>query len=384
MTGVPAEAASAAKLLARGFVALAAPTIAIALLAATGCTSLAERIAVPQASRALSEEQEELLRHGGLTRHESPVAPDVTLSWWLVPPADRGIEFDFERTAGGGDFSMQVAHPGSDAQALPAHGTVLYLHGWNMDATTMLLWGLVLADHGYRGIAVDLRGHGASSDAPVGYGSREAEDVARLLDRLDADVLTPPVYLFGVSYGAATALLSEEAVRDRIAGIVAMAPYANAADGIRGAVGEILDNRGSSLRSRLLYATMRLRYGDEGDIDRAIVEAAARLGLDLAAIDVVAAVADSTTCTLLLHGAKDGLVPVDASRRLAAASPLVRYLELEDETHLSLPMRIDVLGDPVAGWLDAVAAGGCPALAIPPARSPLAQPEPAAASSAPG
>lgn len=335
--------------------------MACALLATTGCTSLAERIAIPRSNAVLSDEQADMFRDVGITRDATAVSPGVTLSWWRVPPASRDVEYTFERTRGGASFSMAVPNIGDDAAPLPARGTVVYLHGWNMDATTMLLWALVLADHGYRGVAVDLRGHGASTDAPLGFGSREAGDIARLLERLDTATLTPPVYLFGVSYGAATALLAEPSVRDRVAGIIAIAPYANAADGIRGAVAGMLDDRGTGIGSRLRHALMRLRHGGE-DIDRAIAEAAALLDLDLSGIDVVDVVARTRTCTLLLHGAKDDLVPVDASRRLAAASRLVRYREFSDETHVSLPMRIDLLGDPIVTWLDAVAAGDCPAL----------------------
>lgn len=273
MTPTPAGTASAAKPSTKGFAALAAPAVAFALLAAIGCTSLSERIAIPRSNAELSDEQAEMFREVGITREATAVSPGVTLSWWRIPPAGRGIDYTFERTRGGASFSMTVPDIGRDAAPLPVRGTVVYLHGWNMDATTMLLWGLVLADHGYRGIAVDLRGHGASTDAPVGFGSREAGDIARFLERLDNATLSPPVYLFGVSYGAATALLAEPSVRDRVAGIVAIAPYANAADGIRGAVAGILDHRGSGIGSRLRHALIRLRYGGE-DIDRAIEEAA--------------------------------------------------------------------------------------------------------------
>ena len=44
----------------------------------------------------------------------------------------------------------------------------------------------------------------------------------------------------------------------------------------------------------------------------------------------------------------------------------MRYIQLPDETHLSLPMRMDWLADPIVAWLDDAAAGRCNALSLPP------------------
>jgi pimeloyl-ACP methyl ester carboxylesterase len=95
-------------------------------------------------------------------------------------------------------------------------------------------------------------------------------------------------------------------------------------------------------------------------VDRAIAGAGHRLGLDLAAIDTAAPLAASRTCTLLLHGGRDQLVPVATARRLAAAAPAARYVELPDENHVTLPLRIDLLAAPLDAWMAAVGAGDCP------------------------
>src|SRR3546814_16045817 len=100
---------------------------------------------------------------------------------------------------------------------------LVFLHGWGLDASRMLAWELGLSGLGYRGIMVDLRNHGRSSRAPAGFGARESRDIAALVEQLQVDGrLPPPVYLFGVSYGAATPLFADPLLRDRIAGIVAM------------------------------------------------------------------------------------------------------------------------------------------------------------------
>src|SRR3546814_3744139 len=111
----------------------------------------------------------------------------------------------------------------------------------------MLPWALALSELCYQGITVELRNHGRSSRAPAGFGARESRDIAALVEQLQADGrLPPPVYLFVLSYGAATALFAEPLLRERIAGIVAMESYANAGDGVRG----VIDRKSTRLNSR--------------------------------------------------------------------------------------------------------------------------------------
>jgi pimeloyl-ACP methyl ester carboxylesterase len=66
-------------------------------------------------------------------------------------------------------------------------------------------------------VAVDLRGRGASSDAPPPFGIRShADDVAAVIDRLGA----APVVIVGHSMGAHVALMVAERHPDVIAGVV--------------------------------------------------------------------------------------------------------------------------------------------------------------------
>jgi hypothetical protein len=125
----------------------------------------------------------------------------------------------------------------------------------------------------------------------------------------------------------------------------------------------------NGLRASLVRTYARWRY-DAPTVERGVREAGERLGLDLDAIDVRATLATTATCTLLLHGADDRYVSVAAGRKLADASPLVRYGELPDENHLSLPLRIDWLARPIAGWMKLAARGECEPLRLPP--DPLA------------
>jgi pimeloyl-ACP methyl ester carboxylesterase len=345
-------------------IALALP-LAVAV-AASGCVSLADRIAEPRGEVVLDGVQlARMLEQDGVQRRDFTTPEGVRISWLDVPAAERGFSYDYRhRIEDGQVVAAFSSRTDRTPVPVPARGTVVLLHGWQMDATAMLGWGEALSERGWRGVAVDLRNFGSSSRAPAGFGTREAHDVAALVDALRArDEAPDPVFLFGVSYGAATALFAEPLLRGRIAGIVAMEPFGNAAGAIRDLARHERTTPAHGAVAHVSQAWARLRYGD-ATVERAINAASDRLGLDLATVDTATPLAASQTCTLLLHGARDGLVPVAAARHLAAAAPATRYVELPDESHLTLPLRIDRLAAPLADWMDAVATGRCPPLVI--------------------
>jgi len=346
----------------------------LAACAASGCASLADRIAAP-ADHGLGRPRDFDVERNFHVRHANwRMADGRTLAYWDVDVRQRKPSYRFTRDAHRFRFRFDTDETSPAPASIATRGTIVYLHGWSLDGSTMLPWAMALAERGYRGIAVDLRNAGGSSKAPAGFGPREADDVIALLHHLRAGGALPgPVFLFGVSYGASTALFAEPALRGRIAGIVAMEPFANAADAVRTMVPGMQADV-TSTNGRLLLAVSGHRY-DAAAVERAIVDVDQRLGLDLAAIDLHAQVAQSQTCTLLLHGARDTWIPPASSRSLAQDAPRVRYRELPDETHLTLPLRVDWLAAPLANWFSSVAAGRCDALALPvdPAGVPTTQ-----------
>lgn len=341
--------------------------VLLAACAASGCASLADRIVEPSGDarldRVLTGADEQAL---GITQGEWRTPEGITLAYRTIPAAQRGTHYVFERHAdGAGRFAFRWSGEAA-LKPLTARGTIVYLPGWGESSASMLPWGMVLAEHGYRGVAVDLRGTGRSSRAPMGFGPREAQDVSALLVHLQDDGELPsPVYLFGVSYGAATSLFAEAGLRGRLAGIVAMEPYANAADAIRTMVPGVRRSMADGRIARIALRLTAHRY-DAAAVERAIVDLDRRLGLDLGMIDLHEPVARSQTCTLLLHGGRDSWIPAAGSRSLAQAAPQLRYRELPDEGHLTLPLRIDWLADPLADWLAHAGDGHCDALALPP------------------
>lgn len=290
----------------------------------------------------------------------------VPLFWRAVDPGDYRMRYAYRglRPSADGhsrlDYALHFDVP--NAPAATPRGTVVLLHGWMMDGDSLLPWALELAQAGYRTITVDLRNHGRSGVGPTGYGTREAQDVADLVHvlRVRGEV-TGPLHLFGVSYGAATALFTAELLGDEVAGVVALESFDNAGGAIRDMVPHMLAIEPRGFTAQAAARLARWRYAGQ-DLDTVIRSANDRLALDLDRVDVGAAarVASAHACVLLAHGAKDVHIPVAHGRALAAAAPEAEYIEVAGEDHLSLPMRLDLLSTPVEQWLAAAGDGhGC-------------------------
>ncbi len=335
---------------------------------ASACTSLETRITRP-GNRALLDagtlgQMESAL---GIERRSFQVPDGPELFYRVVEPMDYGAEYRFTRTGDSVHFRFNLANPPDQRTPVDPVGTAVLLHGWSMEGSSMLPWALGLAGHGWRAVVVDLRAHGGSSHAPVGYGPREGADVAALAAALRERGEVPGrLVLFGVSYGAVAGLyaaaLSDTGTSDAV---IAMSPFTNAASGIRGMINGITTQPGLSLRSRLALAYARRRY-DDARIDHAIAGAGERLGIDLAGIDVRQAAAAVEACTLLLHGTEDGFFPMESVQSLADAAPRGQLVALPGESHFTAPMRMDWLVEPLARWLEQVADARCPGFNLPP------------------
>ncbi len=296
-------------------------------------------------------------------------ADGVPIFWRAIDPRDYRTRYTYqpshtESSGGHGDFALYFSVPpqtGGIAQK-PPRGTVVLLHGWMMDGDAMLPWALQFANAGYRSISLDLRNHGRSGKGLSGYGLREADDVGDVIRELRAQgEVQGPVYLFGVSYGAATALFTAREMGNDIAGVVAMESFANAGRGIRDMLPHMLSLQAHDLKDEATLGVARLLYRQQG-MDEVMAQADRQLGLDLDRVDVAAALAKTRACVLLVHGGADEHIPVEHGRELADASPRARYLEVAGENHISLPMRIDELGGTVDGWFAALprAKTSCP------------------------
>ncbi|MDY0980897.1 MULTISPECIES: alpha/beta fold hydrolase [Stenotrophomonas] len=329
------------------------------LVAPGGVSTLLDTARIAEAVEAVPN------RHGFVTGRAG-----VPLFWRAFDPGRYGLRYHYlaQQHDNGEPLStgLQLALP-QPFQPQAPRGTVVLLHGWMMNGDSMLPWSLQLAESGYRVVTIDLRNHGHSGAGPSGYGTFESDDVIDVIDALQRrGEVVGPLYLFGVSYGAATALFTADKLGDRVTGVVAMESFANAGDAIRSMIPHLMSLQPTAWKAQAMAAYGRWRYGGQ-DINAVIAAASQRLDLDLDTVDVTRALADTRACVLLLHGQDDAHVRVDQGRALAAASPRVHYIEMRGEDHITLPLRLDLLGGVVDDWLahDEHAGGSCPAPEIP-------------------
>jgi pimeloyl-ACP methyl ester carboxylesterase len=341
-------------------------------LAACSSTSLSDRLVTPGGvSPLLDEEQIAATIAAVPNRNGHVVTRDgVPIFWRAFDAGQYGLHYRYlgqRHDAGqplGVDFSFKLPQP-FHSQA--PRGTVVLLHGWMMDGDSLLPWSLQLAQAGYRVVTIDLRNHGHSGGGPAGYGTRESDDVIDVIDALRArGEVSGPLYLFGISYGAATALFTADKLGSQVAGVVAMESFANAGRGIRDMIPHMLASRPDGWKAQAVASYARWRYGGQ-NLDAVIAATDQRLSLNLDHIDVTHALADTQACVLLLHGEADQHIPVEHGRELARSSQRVHYIEMRGENHLSLPLRLDLLGGVVDDWLaqDGSGHAKCPAPELP-------------------
>lgn len=349
-----------------------AAAVLLAALAAA-CTSLETRIIEPRGGPILDAASLERMEAAlDIERRRFQVPDGPELSYRVVSPRAYGTRFHFQRSDRDVTFRFNLANAPDERLPVPTAGTVVLLHGWSMDGMSMLPWALALAERGWHALIVDLRSHGASDRAPVGYGPHEGRDVAALLAALpEGEERGDALVLFGVSYGAVAALYAAaQAEPGLVDAVIALSPYANAADGIRGMIAGMKAVPAGGMRSRMVRGYARMRY-DEARIDEAIRMAGERLEVDLAGVDVRQAAAAVPACVLLLHGTSDGFFPMESVQSLADAAPQGQLVPLDREHHFTAPMRMDWLAAPLADWIGSVREGGaCPAFVLPEPPSP--------------
>ena len=215
-----------------------------------------------------------------------------------LTPEDAGLPFEWVTFASHDGLRLMGWLIGPQLSKPP----VVVLHGYTDHKSSYLDHARFLFDHGFPTLIYDQRGHGESSPAAVSLGPLEAVDVGEALRMLNERGLGERFVVWGISMGAATALLAA-ARFGQIAGVIAESSF------------ERLDH--------VLADTVRLRFRVPSFPIAPLVLAAAsilsRCNLFRVHIgDAVEALGDRPL--LLVSGAEDQRMTPEHGRRLLARS----------------------------------------------------------------
>lgn len=136
-------------------------------------------------------------------------------------PADVGLPFE------------KISFPSHDG--LPLVGwlvgpeldmaPILILHGYSDNKSSYLDRARFLYENGFPSFIYDQRGHGESASAQVSLGPFEARDAVEALRMLSEKTKAKRFVLWGVSMGAATALVAAAAGNRLVAGVISESSY---------------------------------------------------------------------------------------------------------------------------------------------------------------
>jgi uncharacterized protein len=208
---------------------------------------------------------------------------------------------------------------------------VLYLHGFASGPDSKK--GVAFAEHfAARGVAVERLN--------LRVPSFEHLRLSAMIDTAAAALGGPRdrAVVVGSSLGGSTAARLAE--RDaRVGALVLLAPAFQLVERWRTSFAGFDDWRRTGWREVHDYTT-----GGTSRVDYGFVE-------DVAAIDV--GMPDVRVPTLILHGVRDDVVPIEHSRRFAAGMPHVRLVELDDGHELvaSIPQILATATAVLAPWL---------------------------------
>jgi non-heme chloroperoxidase len=252
---------------------------------------------------------------------------------------------------------------------------VVLIHGYPLDGHSWERQTRELLAQGYRVITYDRRGFGKSSKVNVGYDyDTFAADLNTVLETLD---LTD-VVLVGFSMG--TGELARYVSRyghdrvSKLAFLASLEPFLvqrdDNPDGVPQSVFDGIEKAAKGDR----FAWFTQFYSDFYNLDEnlgtriseGVVTANWNLAVSSAPVaayavvsswiedfrDDVAAVAAAGKPTLILHGTKDNILPIDATaRRFRDAVPAADYVEVEGAPHGLLWTHADEVNAALTGFL---------------------------------
>lgn len=265
-----------------------------------------------------------------LTRPPRKPLPKLT-------PADVGLPFESVTFASHDGLKLVGWLVGPRLSQPP----VLLLHGYTDNKASYLSQARFLFDHGFPCLIYDHREHGESSPARVSLGPLEARDVLEALAMLKQSGRGERFVAWGVSMGAATALLAA-ARSQAIAGVIAESSY------------ERLD--------QIVADTVRLRFRLPRlpMVPMSLAVASLRIGMNLFRISIAKAVERLGSRPLLLVSGEDDprMTPELGRRLLSRAQGPAEHLVIAGAAHAQCwSLGQPLYGEHVLKLLDAARVG---------------------------
>lgn len=273
------------------------------------------------------------------TRYKVPVGPPkATLEVLIIEPGYYSAQMQSwatTRPSGPsvlhGTVSFQKR---STTRPVKERGTIFLLHGYTAMKESLLPWGVLLAQEGYRAVLVDLRGHGRSTGDVFSLGKYETADMVQVLDYLSQRHLCGEnVGVMGWSFGADLGLFWGSRDR-RVKTVVAVAPYDDPQQAL------------SRVAALVLKASISPQSLNEG------FELASRK-LSVQWPDWWGSTAISTCGrpVLLVHGTADTICPEQDAKALKdAAAAGSREIVLQGAEHMRICFWFHSLQAPVLAW----------------------------------
>jgi 3-oxoadipate enol-lactonase len=223
---------------------------------------------------------------------------------------------------------------------------LLFVHGYPLSRAMWAPQWSGLSDAA-RVLAIDLRGHGESDVLPGPYAMDQlADDCAGLLDALG---IREPIVLGGLSMGGYVAFAFWRRYPERVAGLILAATRAGADSPEARAGRETAMATAQSAGVDAVVDSMLPRLLAPGAVEaqpelvarmRGIMAATPLTGMlgDLAGlrdrVDSTATLATITVPTLVVHGAKDQLIPLAEAERTASLIAGATLAVIDEAGHL--------------------------------------------------
>lgn len=216
----------------------------------------------------------------------------------------------------------------------PRSGTVVLLHGYGGDKSTMGYLAAYYMFLGYHVVVPDLLGHGESSAEQVGFGVLDAPLINALIDSLPRREAPRPLYLAGVSMGAVAAAHVTKG-RDDVRGLMLFAPM------------RPMDQATTAMVD-LLYPNLSKAMPADS-IRKGVLAAMRKQDIPVSATDLLEIVPTLDVPTLIVASDKDSIAPYDYY--LPLESEQVRLIMAPGRHHMSLGVMDNERHQHVSAWL---------------------------------